>query len=78
MYSGQELFHYHQQLCYCLAGQCICSTSNGTSVEAAVADVVADVETTVADTVSDDVAIAAPTLFNLIDAPCCNNYNALG
>ena len=50
------------------------------SVEIAVVDIVAGagVEGSVADIAADDVAIAVPTLFNLADAPCCNNFNALG
>ena len=52
----------------------------GAGVEIAVADIVAGagVEVVVADIAADDVAIAVPTLFNLADIPCCNNYNALG
>ena len=42
-------------------------------IEIAVADIVAGVEIVVADIAADDVAIIVPTLFNLADAPCCNN-----
>ena len=54
------------------------STTIGVGIEAAVADVIAGVEIAVPDIAADDVAIAVPTLFNLADTPCCNNYNALG
>ena len=38
----------------------------------------AGVEVAVADIADDVVVIAVPTLFNLADAPSCNNYNTLG
>ena len=68
-------FREHRYLNYCLAGYWNCGTS--IDFEIAVADIFAGagVEIAVGDIAADVVEV--PTLFNLIDALCCNNYDEL-